>query len=196
MTKSLILGGVFGGVVLFAWSFVSWTVLPWHTSDLMRFKNEDEVAQVLARNMAGDGLYTMPAVAPGYGAMSGEQKKAADAKMEAAMQRGPVVYGLVRSGYSANMGKMMGTALFFDFLVALLLSMLVMRTAGMTYGGRVSFLVMIGLVMGLAGSVPNWIWFGYPARWVLTMIADTLIGMLLAGFVIARVAAPRAPKMA
>lgn len=30
MQKSLILGGILGGLVLFIWGFISYMVLPWH----------------------------------------------------------------------------------------------------------------------------------------------------------------------
>lgn len=187
MSRPLIFGAALGGIVVFIWSFVSWTILPWHTADLLRFTNEGEVAAVLAGNMHGDGLYTLPAMPPNYSTMSAEQKKAADAQMDADMKRGPVVYGLVRSGYGVNIGKMMGAAIFFDVLAALLVTMLVLKIGG-TYAGRVSFIVTIALAVSLIAFVPNWVWFGYPSRWVLTMMADTLVAWLLAGLVIAKVA--------
>jgi hypothetical protein len=196
MTKPLIFGAALGGIVVFVWSFVSWTILPWHHPDLMTFTNESEVAAVLARNAHGEGMYVMPGMPPGYATLNAEQKKAADAKMEADMARGPVLYGQVRSGYVPNMGKMMGTAIFFDVLAALLVTMLMMKTGGMTYGGRVSFVVTLGLAVGLIAFVPSWIWFGYTSRWLLTMLADTVVAWFLAGLVIAKVAAPRGAAMA
>ena len=45
MFRPLVMGAVLGGIVVFLWSMVSWTVLPWHSADLMRFTNEDVSAQ-------------------------------------------------------------------------------------------------------------------------------------------------------
>src|SRR5262245_17851007 len=192
MTKPLIYGAALGGIVVFVWSLVSWTMLPWHNADLLRFQNEDEVAAVLANNMTRDGLYALPAQPANYNQMTAEEKKACEADMMAKMSRGPVVYGLVRGGYTANMGKMIGVALFFDILCALLVSMLLMKTTGMTYSGRLSFIVTAALAVGLIAFVPSWIWFGYPSRWLLTMIADTMLAWFFAGLIMAKVAAPPA----
>ena len=37
-------GALFGGLTLFVWGFVSWTVLPWHNMTFSTFTDEDEVA--------------------------------------------------------------------------------------------------------------------------------------------------------
>ena len=63
MSRPLIFGAALGGIVVFLWSFVSWTVLPWHKVDLLKFTNEEEVASVLARNVKTEGFYSLPAMA-------------------------------------------------------------------------------------------------------------------------------------
>ncbi len=134
MSKSLWLGGLFGGIVVFLWSLLSWSVLPWHTSDMRRFTNEADMAVVLSNNMTGAGIYALPAIPPNYASMSLDRKKAADAQMEADMKRGPYVYGLLRGSMVVSIPRLMTAAILFDILAALLVSMLVMKTGGMTYG--------------------------------------------------------------
>lgn len=196
MFKSLLWGAFLGGIVVFAWSFVSWTVLPWHTSQMQAFTNEDAVAEVIAKHMSTAGVYYMPASPKNYASLSAEERKAADARMEEKMKAGPTMLGVVLPSQVMNMPKMMGASLLFDFLAALLVTMLVMKTGDMTYAGRVSFIVTFALAVGIIAFVPQWIWFGYPTGWTLVMIADTLICWLLAGLVIAKAAPRPARRMA
>ena len=124
--------------------------------------------------------------------MSGEQKKAADAAMMEKMKTSPFFYGVVRRHANENMARNMTYGLLFDILAALLVSGLVMKTAGMSYAGRVMFIVTVALAVGVIAVVPNWVWWHYSARWTLVTMADIAIGWLLAGLVIAKVAAPKA----
>ncbi len=40
MLKSLVLGAILGGLTAFIWSFISWSVLPWHEKQLRSFQND------------------------------------------------------------------------------------------------------------------------------------------------------------
>jgi hypothetical protein len=47
-------------MVLFAWSSVSWEVLPWHTSAFRSFSNEDALTQALLADANEPGMYSIP----------------------------------------------------------------------------------------------------------------------------------------
>jgi hypothetical protein len=66
-----------------------------------------------------------------------------------------------------------------------------MKTAGMSWGGRVMFVGTAAVAVCLIAVMPNWIWWRYPSDWVLVGMADIVIAWLLAGMVIAKVSAPR-----
>ena len=191
MMRSLVLGAVLGGVVAFVWSAVSWMVLPWHDGSMKSFANEAEVAQVLLDNATSGGMFMLPGTPPGYAQMSGAEKQAAEAAIAQKKSDGPYLYGVVWRRVREDMGRQMGVALLFDVLAALLVTMLVMRTGGMSWGGRVMFVVTVALAVGLIAVVPNWIWWHYPSNYVIVTMADVLIGWTLAGMVIAKVAAPK-----
>ena len=192
MMKSLALGSLLGGLVVFAWSAVSWMVLPWHNSTMMSFVNEDAVAQVLVENAPTGGMYWLPGLPPGYDSLSGAQKQAADAAMIAKAKTSPFFLGVVRRRVDDNMGRQMAYGLLFDILAALLITMLVMKTGDMSYPGRVMFVVTAALAVGVIAVLPNWVWWHYGTRYVLVAMADIVIAWLLAGLVIARVAGQRA----
>jgi hypothetical protein len=192
MIKSLLLGSLLGGLVVFAWSAISWMVLPWHNPMMISFGNEAAVAQVLAENATTSGMYIMPGLPAGYDKLSGEAKKAADAEME---QRGKTMgffYGVVLRSANFDMGKMMIVGFLFDVLAALLVMMLVMKTGGMTYGGRVMFIVTVALAAAVMCVLPNWVWFHYPTMWAVVGMADVVIAWFLAALLMAKVGAPKA----
>jgi hypothetical protein len=191
MMRSLVLGAVLGGVVAFVWSAVSWMVLPWHDGSMKSFVNEAAVAQVLLENATSGGMYMLPGMPLGYAQMSGADKQAAEAAIARKKSEGPYLYGVVWRRVREDMGRQMGAALLFDVLAAMLVTMLVMRTGGMSWGGRVMFVITVALAVGLIAVAPNWIWWHHPANYVIVTMADVLIGWTLAGMVIAKVAAPR-----
>lgn len=190
MIKSLALGAVLGGLVAFLWSAVSWMMLPWHNAGMKSFTNEATVAQVVLDNVPTGGMFLLPGIPPGYEQMSADQRKMADAARATALANGPYMYAVVWRGLSENMGKQMGLWLLFNMLAALLVSMLVMKTGGMSWGGRVMFVVTAAVAVCLIAVIPNWIWWRYPREVILVTMADIVIAWLLAGMVIAKVAAP------
>jgi len=191
MVKSLVLGALLGGIVAFAWSAVSWTMLTWHNPTMNSFTNEEAVAKVLAENAPVGGMYWLPGVPPGYDKMKGDEKKAAEKLMEDRMKTMPFVYGVVQPHATFDMPKQMGAGLLFDILGALLITMLVMKTGGMSYMGRVMFIVTIALAVGVIAVVPGWVWWHYGTSWTVIGMLDILIAWFLAGLVIAKVGAPR-----
>ncbi len=192
MVRSLVLGAVLGGLVAFIWSAVSWMMLPWHDGSMRSFTDEAAVSRVLLENAPTGGIYMLPGMPPGYDRMSQAEKQAAETAMAQRKSEGPFLYGVVWRRVHEDMGRQMGAALLFDMLAALLVSMLVLRTGGMSWGGRVLFVLTVALAVGIIAVVPNWIWWHHPANSVIVMMADILIGWLLAGMVIAKVAAPKA----
>lgn len=191
MVKSLVLGSLLGGIVAFCWSAISWTVLTWHNPTMNSFTNEDAVAQVLMENAPTGGMYWLPGIPPGYEKLTGDAKKAADDAMMQRSKTMPYFYGVFQPRANDDMVRQMGGSLLFDILAALLITGLLMRTAGMSYLGRVMFIVTVALAVGLIAVVPNWVWWHYGTGWTIVGMADILIGWFLAGLVIAKVAAPK-----
>lgn len=191
MAKSLVLGAVLGGLVVFIWSAISWMVLPWHNATLRTFTNQDQVASVLWEHVDVGGMYLLPNRPRDYGSMTAEQKREADAAMEEHMKSGTYMFGVVRRPAPISMARSMIYGLLFDILGALLICMLVLKTGGMTYGGRVMFIVTAALAVAVIGVVPNWVWWHFSTGYTLVLVLDIAIGWLLAGLVIAKVVAPK-----
>jgi hypothetical protein len=53
------------------------------------------------------------------------------------------------------------------------------------------FIVTAALAVGVIAVLPNWVWWHFSTRWTLVTMTDIVVGWLLAGLVIAKVAAPK-----
>ena len=153
-----------GGIVLFVWAFVSWTLLPWHDLAANRFTNEPAVVQALRENAPRAGVYHLPS-AP-------EQRRAG--------ARAAFVHVLPQ-GFEWNVVR----ALVGQWIAALLVVLLLAHTAGLGYWRRVLFVVLVGLAAAFVNPLPYWDWFGLSARYVVVTLLDALIAWFLAGLVMA-----------
>lgn len=174
MLASLIKGGVMGGVVMFLWGMISWTVLPWHDATMKRFVDESAVAAVLTANAPRRGVYILPY--PG-GTGSGSASTAA-------AQTGPRAFVAYDDRASFSMSRPMGGALLINILGALCLTWLLVR-ARLGYWGRVLSATAAGVFAGVVADLPAWNWWGFSTPFTIIAFLDHMLGGFLAGLVIA-----------
>lgn len=172
MIKSLVLGGVLGGALVFIWGAVSWMVLPWHDATLKRFTNEDVVSVTLDAYAPDTGVYFL---APG---MDDEGKPLPD------VEAGRVVFAAIQAPMP-SMNSAMLKGLVSGILAALLVTWLVLKAGLASYGQRLLCVVAFAAAASLVGVMPNWIWWGFATDYTLVSIADLLIGWTLGGLAIA-----------
>ena len=167
--KNCVLAVVLTAVVLFAWGFVSWTILPWHNAVANKFEDESAVSSVLKENAPTAGIYYLPFAQE-------------DLKPGAVFAMANVLPG----GANTNMGEMMGLGLLGQAVSALLVLLLLSNTSKLDYWGRVRFVALAGVAIGFVSHFPYWNWFGFSTSYTLVIILDSLIAWLLAGLVIAK----------
>ena len=167
--KNCILAVVLSAVVLFAWGFVSWEILPWHNAVANKFEDESAVSSVLKANAPVAGIYFLPFAQE-------------DIKPE-----GLFAFAAVSPEWmGTNVGGMMGLGLLGQAVSALLVLLLLRKTSNLDYWGRVCFVALAGLTIGFVSHFPLWNWFGFPTSYTLVTILDVLIAWFLAGLVLAR----------
>ncbi|HVZ39894.1 MAG TPA: hypothetical protein VHI13_11500 [Candidatus Kapabacteria bacterium] len=178
--KRILLGGILGGVTLFAWSFLSWMILPLHDSSLRDFTNDSAVAQVLLANVPESGVYHLPAI-------RGRAGESHDAGM-ARMMKGQHMLAAVRLGdmSSGDFGTLYGLQLLFMILTGCMMAWLLTRTTGLGYLGAASFLAVVGAVVAVTADLPNWNWWGFSLPFTIAYVVDHIVGSFLAGLVMAR----------
>jgi hypothetical protein len=194
MWKSLLLGAILGGLAAFIWSSISWELLGWHEKPMLAFQNEDDVATVIQLHTTQSGVYLLPG-GPRIEGMTADQKKAAQTTLVAKMQKGPIVFAAIRrDGFGSYSG---GLIIQFLSLVAaaFLLTWMLLQTSGLSYLGKVMFLAVAGLAASVIVDLPNWNWWGFSGSYTAINLVDSALTWMFAGFVIAKVAKPRAAEV-
>ena len=169
-------GVLLGAFLAFNWSYVSWSILPFHEKTLHQFSNEADVTTAIKAGANKKGVYVLPI-----------GDKAGEMDMEA-KQKGPVIFAVVRPGENkdSSMGKMILRGFLATLVSALILGIMLSAAAPkLNYIGRVMFVTMGGLFAGLAGAYPNCIWWEFPAEFVGLTIIDLVVGWGLAGLAMA-----------
>jgi hypothetical protein len=185
MTRQLILGGLLGGLTLYAWLSFSWIVLPFHRAALHKLPTKtyssttgDDLtgpaAAVIAMQQSGTlehGIY-----------YSGSPHKGST---------GPAIPFMVwlPQGYP-SMASFMARGLVFSLFAGLFVALIVLAVRQHNFKARVGICLCIGAVVAFAGPATNGNFFFFPVEWILPDVFDQLIGWTLAGLVIAAFTSP------
>lgn len=181
MQKSLWLGGLVGGVIFFIWSAISHMFLPWHDASYHAFSNEDAIGQMMNQGASEDGIYIYPMGDSKNPNLTDEQRMKAEEEAWTTMMTGPFAFIVLQKDGTGGMGKLMGLSLIFDILAAALVAWLLLKTTGLSYMGKITFIVIFSVAASLTMSFPNWIWWGFPTGYTMVNLVDSAIGWFLAG---------------
>ena len=182
--KRLAIAGAAGAVVLFIWSSISWTLIPWHLMD--KFPGEMGIRQTLKLTQAERGVYWIPGedLSIDKSALTGAEVDAMKEAKKQAEKKGPIVLVV----YDPKGGSPQGfltivTGLFLNFMVATTAAVLLMLASPALPGlpGRVIFVVLLGVYTAIGTHLMNWNWLNYPPKFSLEMVGDTLLASVLLG---------------
>ncbi len=180
MSKSIIRGAILGAIIVYVWMFISWMVLPWTTSTLKQFKNEEFVGWVLKTNAKKSGVYVIP------------HPKTVEEHGEGEEKSPQVFVSIKRKGINYTGPKVYIASFIINLIAAGLVSFLLTQVSErMRYGGKLVFVTIFGLTAGVLCYLPGWNWWGYSMCYTLVGIANSVIGWFLAGIVLARVVKSR-----
>jgi hypothetical protein len=151
MKKSLI-GGLVGGLIIFIWQFLSWTVLDIHGSKFSYTPAENQILQTFNNSNLEEGDYFLPGVPPGTSAEA-EQKLYMD---NIGKPWATISY---HKSMSNNMGLNMLRAFVIDFLSAFLLCYILLGNRVLNF--KIVFIscIVVGLIGFMTIPYLNSIWF-------------------------------------
>lgn len=191
MIFRILIAGVLGGIVLFGWGAFAHMVLQLDAG-MKGMPREDEIVGVMRDNITEPGIYFFP-----WGDTDSMTPEA-ETQWKAKYRRGPS--GLLIYSPSNEKDPMtpaqLGTQLGIDVMLAILAAMLLAQAAPAMpqYIMRVFFVLLIGLIAGIAVPLPYWNWYGFPADFTRAAVAEQVLGYTLAGLVIAAIVRkPAAP---
>lgn len=150
-TKSII-AILVGGVLLFVWQFLSWTIFNIHGGNQKYTAKQNEIIQFLDQNLEGEGSYFLPNFPPGT---SQEEQQA---KMEA-LKGTPWVAIAFHKSMDMNMGVNMARGLVINFVAIGLLLWVLMQFANKGFKEVYMASLFTGLISYFTGSYTFSIWY-------------------------------------
>ena len=181
----IVIAGLLGGIVMFAWGFVAHMLLPLGMVGLKTLPTaqQDVVLAATREVMQDEGVYILPS----FEDMADFEDEAKRTAMGTRMTANP--YALVIyhpqgvdtvNSMGANLGREFATNVLSAMLAAFVVSF---AAAGL--GLRAVLVGTMGVFAWLCINVPQWNWYRFPLDFTLANLAMQAIGWLLAGFAIA-----------
>ncbi len=193
----VLLAAILGGVVFFFWGYVAHEVLGLGEVGIKDIPNEQVVVPQLRGSITEPGFYFIPGAGLPPNPTS-EQKKAAMQQFQQKAASGP--YGILVyhpiGGDVLSMGRQLGREFGLNVIVALIVSILVAWAGLASFGSRLGFVTLAGIMVTLLTNVEYWNWYGFPANYTLGIMATQVIGFFLAGIVIALIVRPKSTRAA
>jgi len=189
MAKKILLAGVLGGVVMFIWGAVSHMLLPLGEIGIKEIPNEQPVLEAMQKVIHEPGFYFFP----GLGMPHNTADEAATKAWEEKYRRGPVgVLVYQPQGAEVMSPGQLLTELASNILAMLIAAYLLVQAAGnlASFGARVMFVGLLGLLASAAILISYWNWYGFPTDFMLAGALDEVLGFSLAGTVLAAIIKP------
>jgi hypothetical protein len=168
---NLIKPALAAAAVLFVWTALSWTVLPWHEAAIAPFPVEEPVRQALAGVPAG--IYVLP-----------DPKKMEQNPGQPVA--GPHVFAAVSPTVKTEMGPMMGIHFALLLLASFAAVWIAAQAPSASFGRKISIFSCFGAISSLAALLPFWNWWSFTPAYVGGEVADQLVGWTLAGLAAGR----------
>lgn len=189
----ILLAALLGAIAIFLWEFVAHMFTPLGEAGLDYMPRPDAVSSSLESAIGNKaGMYMFPTGGLTRDASRAEREKAMQRMMEEMKTKpgGLLIYR--PAGIPFNFGKSLGVQFILDFVKALVAAALLAQTALMSYGRRVGFVVLAGVLAAVVTHVAYWNWYGFNGTYTASQIVMELVGFFFAGLVIAWLYRPAA----
>ncbi len=153
--KRTIIGALVGGIIIFAWQFLSWGPLNLHQAQQQYTPKQDTILAYLGTQFSEDGAYFLPTSPPGTSSEEMEkQMKATEGKPYA-----QVIYRRSMPGMDTmfmNMARGLVVNIFMVWLLCWLLVKIPVRSFTTVFLGSIG----TGLIVFLNAPYTMHIWYG------------------------------------
>lgn len=166
--KKWLIGSLVGAILVFAWQFLSWSMLGIHDGEAKYTASQDSIISYLSATLKEDGVYMLPTVPPG-------------SSMEAGQELGEKMHGkpwatvMYKNAYNHDMVRPMIRGFLIDlFLVFTLIY--VLTRAGTPSSMRIfAGSVAVGLFTWLLGPYTAHNWFQIPMEAATGHLIDAVV---------------------
>ncbi|HWY46385.1 MAG TPA: hypothetical protein VNX70_03320 [Bryobacteraceae bacterium] len=195
MAKRVVLAGLLGGVAMFMWMSLAHVVLPLGEVGVQEIQNEPAVLTAMQAALGEkSGLFVFPSTGAGPNATSQEKNAAMqhyDEKL-AANPSGLLVYH--PPGETGLTARRLVTEFLTELLEAFLVVFLLAQTHISSFGGRLAFVTVAGVVASLGTNISYWNWYGFPTNYTAVYILTQIMGFMFVGAVAGAIMRKTAPK--
>jgi len=184
MTKRILLAGVLGGIAMFIWTSIAHMALPLGEAGIREIPNEQAVLAAMQTNIGEkSGLYLFPGLGLGPNPNRAQKNEAMHhmGEMYANNPSGILMYH--PPGRPLTMGKWLGIEFATELLESILVVFLLAQTKIESFGGRVGFVIVAGILAAIATNVSYWNWYGFPCVYTASYMFIQIIGFLCVGLV-------------
>jgi hypothetical protein len=176
----LIKAGIVGGIVLFMWYTISWTVMTWHQKTFHSLPFGDVILQTMLeanQNLQEDALKQRIYIAPIIKDMKDKQSQGYDESAFAFIALSP------------NGLKSMNSQILFSIitqtLLAFLMSLLIIMVNTSNFFKAYSIILVNSFIYTIGYALPSNNWWGFAPDYIIVDSIDVLIAWALAGIPIA-----------
>ena len=181
----ILLTGLLGGIAMFIWTSIAHLFLPLGEAGIGEIPNEAAVLSALQNNIADQtGLYIFPGLGVGKNATR-QEKNDAMKQMAAKAASGPSGILMYHPTRQFTFGRWMGIEFATQLVQAILAVFLLAQTRIGSFGGRVGFVLVTGILAAITTNVSYWNWYGFPGVYVASYMLIQVIGFFCVGIVAA-----------
>jgi len=195
MSKRILLAGILGGIAMFVWTSVAHMMLPLGQTGIREIPNEASVLSAMYASLGEkSGMYMFPGMDLGANPTR-EQEHAAMQHYGEKLVGNPsglLIYH--PPGAKALTPGQLATEFLTELLEALIVVFLLAHTRLTTFGSRVGFVTLVGVLAAITTNISYWNWYGFPANYTAAYMTIEMVGYLVVGIVAALVMKNSAPK--
>lgn len=170
--KKLVIGSIVGGILIFIWQTLSWTVLDLHRPGQEYTPKQDSILSYLNSQFSEDGSYMLPNYQKGISSdeMQKEMKE---------HQGKPWVQIQYHKAMNTNMGANIGRGLITDIILVAFLCWILMKIPAPGFGTIFTACIFIGVIVFTNSPYTVHIW--YPKADISAHLIDALLSWALCG---------------
>src|SRR6478609_4655072 len=192
----ILFGGILGGIVMFVWTSIAHMALPLGEAGINEIPSESAVLGAMQSSI-GDktGLYIFPGLGVGKSATREEKSEAMKQMQQriAANPSGILMYH--PPGRPFSFGKALAIEFSTEVLQAILVIWLLAQTRIGSFGGRVGFVLIAGILAAMTTNISYWNWYGFPGVYTASYILIEIVGFFLVAIVAALLLRKRGPAV-
>src|SRR5712691_3448233 len=162
-------------------------VLPLGEAVIREIPEEQTVVAAMQTSIGNKtGLYIFPGPGVGENATHHEKQEAMRKAMEK-LKTGPSGILMYNSARPFTFGRYLGIEFATELLEAILAVFLLAQTRIASFGGRVGFVTLTGILAAIATNISYWNWYRFPPVYTVSYMSIQIVGFLFVGLVAALV---------